>query len=138
VRARSNDDDEPEGHIDRGDIVVFRRGADDFIKRVIGRPGDRIQLVDGVIFINGTPVERHRIADFVGRDPCRPAPPDSLPVRVTQWQETLPNGVSYRTLQCSSRAAFPALAGARFFFGFRPRLLGIGKQWVGTDQVGRG
>jgi hypothetical protein len=46
--------------------------------------------------------------------------------------------VSYRTLQCSSRAAFPALAGARFFFGFRPQLLGIGKQWVGTDQVGRG
>jgi hypothetical protein len=33
---------------------------------------------------------------------------------------------------------FGALAGARFFFGFRPRLLGIGKQWVGTDQVARG
>src|SRR5207248_9046027 len=64
---------------DRGDIVVFRRGADDFIKRLIGRPGDRIQLVDGVIFINGTPVERHRIADFVGRDPCRPAPPIACP-----------------------------------------------------------
>jgi hypothetical protein len=32
---------------------------------------------------------------------------------------------------------FGALAGARFFFGFRPRLLGIGKQWVGTGQVGR-
>ena len=31
-----------------------------------------------------------------------------------------------------------ALAGTRFFFGFRPRLLGIGKQWVGTDQVSRG
>jgi signal peptidase I len=63
---------------DRGDIVVFRRGSDDFIKRVIGRPGDRIQLVDGVIFLNGKPVERHRIADFVGRDPCRPAPADSM------------------------------------------------------------
>jgi hypothetical protein len=33
---------------------------------------------------------------------------------------------------------FGAFAGARFFFGFRPRLLGIGKQWVGTDQAGRG
>jgi hypothetical protein len=33
---------------------------------------------------------------------------------------------------------FGALAGARFFFGFRPRLLGIGKQRVGTDQAGRG
>ena len=28
--------------------------------------------------------------------------------------------------------------GARFFFGFRPRILGIGKHWVGTDQAGRG
>jgi hypothetical protein len=36
-----------------------------------------------------------------------------------------------------SNRFFGALAGARFFFGFRPRLLGIGKQWVGTDQVGR-
>jgi hypothetical protein len=32
-----------------------------------------------------------------------------------------------------SNRFFGALAGARFFFGFRPRLLGIGKQWVGTD-----
>jgi signal peptidase I len=61
----------------RGDVAVFRHGSDDFIKRVIGLPGDRIQLVRGVIFINGTPVERHRIADFVGRDPCGPAPPDA-------------------------------------------------------------
>ena len=37
-----------------------------------------------------------------------------------------------------SNRFFGALAGARFFFGFRPRLLGIGKQWVGTDQLGRG
>src|SRR5262245_25758014 len=36
-----------------------------------------------------------------------------------------------------SNRFFGALAGARFFFGFRPLLLGIGKQWVGTDQVGR-
>src|SRR5262249_29295044 len=34
-----------------------------------------------------------------------------------------------------SNRFFGALAGVRFFFGFRPRLLGIGKQWVGTDQV---
>ena len=37
-----------------------------------------------------------------------------------------------------SNRFFSALAGTRFFFGFRPRLLGIGKQWVGTDQVRRG
>jgi signal peptidase I len=91
----------------RGDIVVFRHEPDDFIKRVIGLPGDRIQLARGVIYINGTPVERHRIADFVGHDPCLPAPADAPPVRVPQWRELLPNGVSYNTLQCSSQSNFP-------------------------------
>jgi hypothetical protein len=45
------------------------------------------------------------------------------------------NGVPFASpsaLLLSNRF-FGALAGARFFFGFRPRLLGIGKQWVGTD-----
>jgi signal peptidase I len=91
----------------RGDIIVFRHGSDDFIKRVIGLPGDRIQLIRGVIFINGTPVERHRVADFVGHDPCSPAPPDAPPVRVPQWRESLPDGVSYNTLQCSRQSDFP-------------------------------
>ena len=91
----------------RGDILIFRHGRDDFIKRVIGLPGDRIQLIGGVIFINGTPVERHRIADFVGRDPCRPTPAGAPLVRVVRWRESLPNGVSYDTLQCSSGVNFP-------------------------------
>ena len=84
----------------RGDIVVFRKGADDSVKRVIGLPGDRIQLIGGVVFINGAPVERHRVADFIGHNPCRPAPVDAPPVRVAQWRESLPNGVSYNTLEC--------------------------------------
>ena len=84
----------------RGDILVFRRGADDFIKRVIGLPGDRIQVIGGVVFINGAPVERHRVVDFIGHNPCRPAPVDAPPVRVAQWRESLPNGVSYNTLEC--------------------------------------
>ena len=48
------------------------------------------------------------------------------------------NGGSCGVVLKLSNRFFGALAGARFFFGFRPRLLGIGKQWVGTDQVGRG
>jgi len=48
------------------------------------------------------------------------------------------NGSSCGVVLKLSNRFFGALAGARFFFGFRPRLLGIGKQWVGTDQVGRG
>jgi polar amino acid transport system substrate-binding protein len=47
------------------------------------------------------------------------------------------NGSSCGVVLKLSNRFFAALAGARFFFGFRPRLLGIGKQWVGTDQVGR-
>ena len=37
----------------------------DYIKRVIGLPGDRIQMIDGVLHINGEPVKRERIEDFV-------------------------------------------------------------------------
>ena len=45
----------------RGDILVFRLPKDDstdYIKRVIGLPGDRIQMIDGLLHINGTPVTR--------------------------------------------------------------------------------
>jgi len=91
----------------RGDVVIFRHGSDDFIKRLIGLPGDRIQLIRSTIFINGTPVERQRVADFIGRSPCGPTSPDSPPVRVPRWRETLPNGTSYETLQCSPAGAFP-------------------------------
>jgi hypothetical protein len=43
------------------------------------------------------------------------------------------NGSSCGVALKLSNRFFGALAGARFFFGFRPRLLGIGKQWLGTD-----
>src|SRR5882762_2563764 len=53
---------------ERGDIVVFRLPKDDttdYIKRVIGLPGDKIQMVDGILNINGQPVPRERIEDFL-------------------------------------------------------------------------
>src|SRR5882724_2120977 len=52
----------------RGDVVVFRLPKDDstdYIKRVIGLPGDQIQMIGGVLHINGTPVRRERIDDFI-------------------------------------------------------------------------
>jgi signal peptidase I len=79
----------------RGDIVVFRLPKDDstdYIKRVIGLPGDRIQMIDGVLHINGQPVKRERVEDFVETDES------GRLVRVKRWRETLPNGVSYTTL----------------------------------------
>ncbi len=78
----------------RGDVVVFRLPKDDstdYIKRVIGLPGDRIQMIDGLLNINGQPVKRERIEDFIDEEGGRTT-------RVKRWRETLPNGVSYTTL----------------------------------------
>jgi signal peptidase I len=78
----------------RGDVAVFRLPSDDsedYIKRVIGLPGDRIEMRRGVLHINGEPVKRERIEDYVD-------PEQESPVRIEQWRETLPNGVVYRTL----------------------------------------
>lgn len=76
----------------RGDVVVFRLPRNenvDYVKRVIGLPDDTIQLIDGVVNINGIPVARSRLEDF--------SPPDSRqPAR--QFLETLPNGRSFLTL----------------------------------------
>src|SRR6188472_1122711 len=55
----------------RGDVVVFRLPRDDstdYIKRVIGLPGDKIQMIDGVLNINGQPIKRERAEDFVGTE----------------------------------------------------------------------
>jgi signal peptidase I len=82
-------------HPERGDIVVFRMPADtstDYIKRVIGLPGERIQMIDGVLHINGQPTKRERIEDYIDTDEGRRT------ARVRRWRETLPNGVSYTTL----------------------------------------
>jgi signal peptidase I len=83
----------------RGDILVFRLPKDDstdYIKRVIGLPGDRIQMREGLLHINDKPVKRERLSDFIGEDPCG----SDATARVKRWKETLPNGVSYESLDC--------------------------------------
>jgi signal peptidase I len=83
----------------RGDVVVFRLPKDDttdYIKRVIGLPGDTIQMKEGLLHINGKPVQRERLSDFVGEDPCG----SDATARVKRWKETLPNNVTYETLDC--------------------------------------
>ena len=80
---------------DRGDVVVFRlprEDSTDYIKRVIGLPGDTIQMIEGVLNINGVPVKRERIEDFVETEEGMRSQ------RVKRWRETLPNGVTYTTL----------------------------------------
>ncbi|KAB7740151.1 signal peptidase I [Parvibaculum sedimenti] len=79
----------------RGDVVVFKKPTDnrtDFIKRLIGLPGDTVQMKHGVLYLNDKPVPRVRVEDFVARDNLGNVQ------RIPQYRETLPNGVSYTTL----------------------------------------
>lgn len=100
---------------ERGDIVVFRYpgGTDeDYVKRVIGLPGDTIEVRGGALVLNGRPLPRRRIADYAmpvsPNSPCRAVRPGSarqLPngpggtvCAYPRFRETLPDGRSYDVL----------------------------------------
>jgi signal peptidase I len=105
---------------ERGDVVVFRLPSDptqDYIKRVVGLPGDRIQMIDGVLHINGAPCKLERIDDrIVTMD-------DGSEYAVPRYRETLPNGVVHVILdekgpsQYDDTEEFVVPAGHYFMMG---------------------
>ena len=75
-------------------MVVFKYPRDnsiDYIKRLVGVPGDHIQMKNGVLYINDKPMPKIRVADYIEDF-------DGRRRRVEQYRETLPNGVSYNVL----------------------------------------
>ena len=78
----------------RGEVVVFRPTPEpnrDFIKRLIGMPGDRIQMIDGLLHINGLAVERESLGEVAFENE------DGMIEPVQAYRETLPDGASYTT-----------------------------------------
>jgi len=105
---------------ERGDVVIAAHPVDgtDYIKRVIGLPGDTLQLDAGVLSINGVPIRRERMPDAmfpIDANLDCPLHSDFGPTRVTGedgaaycrlpiFRETLPNGASYDTIDLTRSA----------------------------------
>ncbi len=101
---------------ERGDVAIFKSPADpatDYIKRVIGLPGDTVQMLGGVPHINGKPVGMQRATDFeiavTPNTQCFDAQfearlPDGKAVcRYPRYTETLPGGVTHSVLDFGTR-----------------------------------
>jgi len=83
---------------ERGDVAVFKLPSDnstDYIKRIVGLPGDRIQVREGVLHINGEPVEREKV-----RTEGEGATAETI------YRETLPNGYTHHIREMSDDAYY--------------------------------
>lgn len=110
-----------EGAAERGDVAVFRYpgGDTEYVKRVIGVPGDSVQIKKGQLILNGKEVPRTRIADYLmpvtPNSPCRFLDPErkrevadaggTVSCAYPRYRETLPGGTSHHVLDQMDSAA---------------------------------
>ena len=87
---------------ERGDIIVFKTPENlriDYIKRLVGLPGDKIQMIDGILHINDIPVKRKKIRSetkLINNGQIR---------NLLVYEETLPNNISYETFDMGNTRA---------------------------------
>jgi signal peptidase I len=77
----------------RGDVALFKVDRTIYVKRVIGLPGDKIQLIGSVLYINGKAVKRVPDGFYIKKDAR------GEETKLQRYRETLPEGVSHDTLQ---------------------------------------
>ena len=122
---------------ERGDVAVFKLPKDnetDYIKRVIGLPGDTVQLINGRLLLNGKLVPRKRIENFIDLDLGRSWP---------QYIETLPNGSQHKVIEqlgdfspLDNTLVYKVPSGHYFMMGDNRDNSADSRVQAGADRVG--